>query len=76
MGLNTTVVILNDALGAIESDPDFGMNLVRAIRAVGKQPLVVDSLYHENAAVVIETHHASFTVCVEVGNNTGKVVSD
>jgi len=32
MGYNTTVVVYNDALDQIESDPQFGANLAAAIR--------------------------------------------
>lgn len=31
MGYNTTVLVLNDSLGAIEEDPEFGKNLARTI---------------------------------------------
>lgn len=34
MGLNTTVVILNDDLHRIEKDKDFGWKLAEAIRAM------------------------------------------
>ena len=34
MGYNTTVVILNDALGQIAKDPKFGEKLARAIMEV------------------------------------------
>ena len=35
MGLNTTVVILNDYLHDIENDPEFGKKLSRAIKNSG-----------------------------------------
>jgi hypothetical protein len=81
MGFNTTVVVMNDALGYIESDPDFGKNLARAIaRAWGGGPVDVPAYgphgrgVHCNAAVVVETHHADHDVLVRVGGNRGEVV--
>jgi hypothetical protein len=75
MGFNTTVVILNDALDAIENDPDFGKNLVAAINKVlHGGPVDVSAGCHYNAATVIETHHADYNVIVSVGGNYGKVI--
>lgn len=75
MGMNTTIVVLNDALSEIENDPDFGRNLVTAICSLrhGK-PQYVPAGGHCNAAIVIECHHANDNVLVEVGGNTGRVV--
>jgi len=79
MGYNTTVVIMNDALGAIGDDPDFGKHLRAAVlRAISKKdcPVHVGALGHSTAALVIETHHADFEVLVRVGGNHGNVVND
>lgn len=79
MGWNTTVVIMNDALGAIGNDPDFGKNLANAVcKAVSKKdcPVRVGALGHSTAALVIETHHADVEVLVRVGGNQGNVVND
>lgn len=72
MGFNTTVVILNDAAHYIEDDPDFGKNLVHAMRRLdydgdGNVP----AGNHCNAAQVVETHHADGNVLVAVGGNRG-----
>lgn len=77
MGFNTTVVVLNDALGDIERDPDFGKNLVAAILSVGchNKPVDVSAMGHCNAASVIECHHADYNVYVKVGGNYGEVVA-
>lgn len=81
MGFNTTVMVLNDALSQIEQDPEFGQRLVAAILRVrpGK-PLSVAAhgkhSIHCNAALVIETHHASHEVKVAIGGNTGRVIRD
>lgn len=70
MGLNTTVVILNDALHDIRRDPKFGENLFFAIINGDKH---VPAGGHGNAAYVVETHHADHEVLVRVGGNLGKV---
>jgi uncharacterized protein YwlG (UPF0340 family) len=74
MGYNTTIVVYNDALGAIENDPNFGKNLGRAIRQVtGAEGRHVDVAAgnHANAAMVVETHHADNTALVTVAGNLG-----
>jgi hypothetical protein len=73
MGLNTTVLILNDALHQIETDPQFGENLARAIMT--GQSIDVSAGCHCNAARVLETHHADMTSVVAVGGNIGRRVS-
>jgi len=80
MGYNTTVVILNDALGAIAEDPGFGARLADAIRlaARGQQVSVAacsERCIYSGAATVIESHHADHDVLVRVGGNRGEVVS-
>jgi len=80
MGYNTTVVVLNDALDVIASDPGFGKRLAQAIMAVSRRSTPVDVAAHGdksihcNAATVIESHHADYDVLVKVGGNRGKVV--
>ena len=78
MGLNTTVVILNDGLAQIENDPDFGKNLVQAIQnlASGKKQTLYasDGRCSGNVGEVVETHHADFGVSVRVGGNCGVIL--
>jgi hypothetical protein len=79
MGYNTTVVVMNDALSAIEQDPEFGKRLARAIRdAFGGDRVDVpahgERMIHCNAATVIETHHADHFVTVRIGQNYGEVL--
>ncbi len=72
MGYNSTVVVMNDALHAIEDDPQFGKKLSQAIMTVSRgNPVDVSALNHCNAATVIETHHADGTALVAVGQNYG-----
>lgn len=78
MGYNTTVVVMNDALGEIAEDREFGARLARAIREVQRgKPVDVPAHgkhgVHCNAATVIETHHADYDVLVRVGGNVGRV---
>jgi len=84
MGYNTTVVILNDALGDIANDPDFGRKLADAIlRQSGNRHEVVNATSispggtvrrSSMAAIVVEQHHADETTLVAVGGNTAAVV--
>jgi hypothetical protein len=75
MGYNTTVIVMNDALGQIEEDPDFGKKLAAAIRGLQipekYRSRDVSAGYHVNAAAVIESHHADFIRIVAVGGNMG-----
>ena len=74
MGYNTTLVILNDALDAIEKDPTFGNSIAKAIRSMGKKSIMrvdISSGYHFNAAHVVESHHSNETSFVTVGGNLG-----
>lgn len=75
MGWNSTVVVLNDALGDIERDPDFGKKLGSAIMSYQMrhgQGVDVTAGCHCNAARVIETHHADNTTLVAIGGNDGE----
>lgn len=77
MGYNTTVVVMNDALRAIESDEKFGESLARAcgsLAAMEGERVDVASQGHINAATVLETHHADQLVPILVGGNTGYVI--
>lgn len=75
MGLNTTVVILNDALHAIGEDREFGKNLSEVIMgfSIGRPHHInyVPALNHANAAHVIETHHADSLHLIGIGGNIG-----
>ena len=78
MGYNTTVVILNDALSEIATDPEFGRRLADAIKRLRAGDPEIVAAYgkhsiHGNAAIVIESHHADYDVTVVVGGNRGRV---
>lgn len=73
MGYNTQVLILNDALGNIEANPEeFVQRLVSTIHRSVRgdvDHLDVGVAGHANAATVIPTAHADFTrVLVSHGN--------
>lgn len=74
MGYNTTIVVMNDAIDQIESDPNFGKNLAAAVRELSdgiRDRIDVPAGNHVNAAHVVETHHADQTAVVTVGGNLG-----
>lgn len=78
MGFNTTVVIYNDALGSIKDDKNFGATLYDAImenyRTNSKETFFTSfGSGLQTAGQVIEQHHASSSIVVEVGGNTGMV---
>lgn len=76
MGFNTTVVVLNDGLGAILKNPEqFARNLAEVI-INGQFPAWVFCKGGGNVAQVVESHHADHRVIVEVGGNCGREVSD
>lgn len=77
MGFNTTIVVMNDALGEIRDDPGFGRRLHDAIVGIGGREVSAHGkvFIHANAAIVIETHHADHDVLVRVGGNRGVVES-
>ena len=60
MGFNATVVVLVDQLTAIENTPDFGKQLVNAIRAKLNDPTeqYIRAPYVAGQTQVIEAHHA------------------
>ena len=76
MGFNTTIVVYNDALSSIKDDKKFGATLYDAImenyRTKSKETFFT-SFGHgsQTAGQVIEQHHSSGNVLVEVGGNTG-----
>lgn len=73
MGYNTTIMLINDALDQIETDPMFAKNLVRGCQQVIRgEPITISAGNHGNAAMVIETHHADGTSLVAVGQNYGQ----
>jgi hypothetical protein len=70
MGLNTTVLVLNDRLGDVEQDKEMGRLLALAIRSKmnDKQEPVGHGVF------VIESHHADDTAVVLVGGNLARVL--
>lgn len=77
MGFNTTVVILNDGLGAIREDAKFGEKLADAIANWGvNRDRLANTLHSGNGNVgeVVETHHADGTAVIAVGGNCGTLI--
>jgi hypothetical protein len=77
MGFNSTVIVMNDALHEIESDPEFGKNLANAIMMHSGGPgqrLDVNAGGHVNAASVVDCQHADVISIVAMGGNHGTVL--
>ena len=74
MGFNTTVVVMNDYLGDIGKDRDFGPRLADAIMGMGINQTEPGGLHVPGGAKVIETHHNDTDVIVAVGGNLGHVL--
>jgi ribosomal protein L37E len=75
MGYNTTIVVMNDALGYIEKDIEFGARLATAVtRGIENVAACAPDRIYGNAAIVVETHHMDSVVSVDVGGNTAVVV--
>ena len=74
MGFNTTVLILNDALSQIKSDPE---EFVKSLcRMAGSGKVTGDSPvdFHASQSGVIQTHHADSTAIILVGGNSATVL--
>ncbi len=76
MGMNTSVIVLNDALDSIENDPEFGKKIGNAIRECrhhnryrADHGVDISCGSHCNAATVVETHHADETTLLAFGGN-------
>jgi hypothetical protein len=76
MGFNTSLIVLNDAIDAIEKDPEFGKKVAEAVlqlphhkRYRPNHGVDISSGCNANAATVVETHHADYTVLLAVGGN-------
>ena len=74
MGLNTSVIVMNDALSFIRDDGNFNRKLYDAIiRLPPDRPQDVSAGGFVNAATVLETHHASMFRPIWFGANTAVV---
>lgn len=77
MGFNSTIIVMNDAVHEIESDPEFGKNLAQAIMMHSAGPgrrLDVPAGSHSNAASVVDCQHADVVSVVAIGGNHGTVL--
>jgi len=75
MGINTTIVIMNDSLNDIMRDKDFGFKLGMALQmADGKSyPKDIPCGGSVRAATVIESHGSELNAVVVVGGNYGEL---
>lgn len=68
-GFNSTVIVNNDCLDSIATDPHFGKKVADAIGSVMfSGPICI------GGATVVETHHADGYLAVVVGNGTAEVL--
>lgn len=76
MGFNSTLVVLNDALGYIADDKDFGKKVEQAVLMINRgNPVNISAGCFVNAAHVVETHHNSAHSVIAVGGNLGFIIS-
>jgi hypothetical protein len=76
MGYNTTVLILNDALGDIENDPEGFVKNLR-YRILSGESGDVKAGCHGRAAYVMRTEHADYPrVYVTHGNGIWEITED
>lgn len=73
----TTIIVRNNALDAIERDPNFNENLVNAIKSnqLTGNPVDVHASNNIRAATVVEQHPADEVVLVSIGYDYGSVFS-
>lgn len=80
MGYNTSMIVLNDALGDIAKDADFGAKVRDAVDELTLRMHVHGIDIHSgcsvNAATVIEYHHADETAIIAVGGNCASVLHE
>jgi len=77
MGFNSTILIINDCLGPISEDPEFGKKVEQAITRFpyyeGHND--ISSGHCCNAASVLSCQHSAFTALLAVGGNCGTQLS-
>lgn len=80
MGYNTSMIVLNDALGDIAKDAEFGAKVRDAVDRLTLRMhthgIDIQSGCSVNAATVIESHHADETAIIAVGGNCASVWFD
>jgi hypothetical protein len=72
MGWNTSMIILNDAIGDISKDEEFGKKVHDAVL---HSVIRGEDMNICNGARVIETHHADASVLIAVGGNSATVLT-
>jgi hypothetical protein len=76
MGLNTTLVLMNDYLHNIQEDKNLGDKIWNAVTdRMINIPRSISCGGAVEAIKVIETHHSSIYYPVLVGGNTGELVT-
>jgi hypothetical protein len=73
MGLNTVILLLNDALEDIRNDMKLGEKIADAISKSG-QPQKISCGGFDEALRVVEIHHESNTVLLAAGSNTIDII--
>lgn len=77
MGYNTSMIVLNDALGSIEKDTEFGKKVANAVNLLHRANNIdIPSGCNVNAATVVETHHADSTAILAFGGNNVSVLHE
>ena len=72
MGFQSTIIVSNDALHEIGSDPEFGRKVYNAVgRQSVNQPSHISCGGHSSAAQAIDSHHADGYRLLVTTNLTG-----
>ena len=70
MGFNTAVLILNDAMEGLKTDPDVGTAIHDAILTAHRTQYKGFSIaYHGNGGAVLPSQHADTVQIIAVGGN-------
>ena len=75
MGYVATIVVNVDALHLIKDDAKFGEKAYYAVQSMDGEEKNIEVGGYRSAATVIEKHHSSYAVLVQVGGHQDKYIT-